>query len=81
MRLPSAASTSLACRSVAQWTTASSAYAEARVMPTTAQYRHLMPQHQDLCVLGGVAARQKRQPAEHSDHEQVDEADQHERRA
>jgi hypothetical protein len=46
-----------------------------------AQRRDFVPQHQDLRVLGGVAARQERQSAEHADHEQVDEADEHERRA
>jgi hypothetical protein len=29
-------------------------------LPT--QYRHLVAQHQDLGLLGGVAARQQRQP-------------------
>ena len=47
--------------------------------PLTPQHRHLMPQYQDLRVLGGVASRQQRQPAEYPDHEQVDETDQHER--
>jgi len=51
----------------------------ARGLPT--QHRDLEPQHQDLRVLGGVTARQERQPAEHADHEQVDEADKHERRS
>jgi hypothetical protein len=45
------------------------------------QDRDLMPQDQDLRVLRGVTARQQRQPAEHPDHEQVDKADEHERRA
>jgi hypothetical protein len=45
------------------------------------QYRDLMPQHQDLCVLGGVTARQEHQPAGQPDHEQVHKTDQHERRA
>jgi hypothetical protein len=45
------------------------------------QDRDLMAQDQDLRVLGGVAARQQRRPAEHPDHEQVDEANEHERRA
>jgi len=39
------------------------------------------PPDQDLRVLGGVTARQQRQPAEHADREQVDEANGHERRA
>ena len=41
----------------------------------------LMAENQDLRVLRGVAARQQPQPAEHPDHEEVDETDQHERRA
>jgi hypothetical protein len=45
------------------------------------QDRDLMAQDQYLRVLGGVAARQQRQPAERPDHEQVHEADEHERRA
>jgi hypothetical protein len=45
------------------------------------QDRDLMPQDQDLRVLRGVTARQQRQPAEHPDHEQVDKANEHERRA
>ena len=45
------------------------------------QYSHLMAQHEDLPILGGVTARQEHQPAEYPDHEQVDEADEHERRA
>ena len=46
-----------------------------------AQDRDLVPEHQDLRVLSGVIPRQENQPAEHPDHGQVDEADQHERRA
>ena len=51
----------------------------ARDLPT--QHRDLVPQHQDLRVLRSVTTRQQRQPAEHLDHEQVDEADEHERRS
>jgi hypothetical protein len=40
-----------------------------------------MAQHQDLSILGCVIARQKRQPAEHLDHQQVDQANEHERRS
>jgi len=47
----------------------------------TAQHTDLMPQHQDLEVLSRICARQEHQPAEHADHEQVDKADEHERRA
>jgi hypothetical protein len=43
----------------------------------TAQDRDLMPQHQDLHVLRGVAARQQHQPAEQPDHEQIDETNEH----
>jgi hypothetical protein len=52
-----------------------------RIGDLTPQHRDLMARNQDLRVLSGVAARQQRQPAEHLDHEQVDETDQHERRA
>ena len=45
------------------------------------KHRDVMAQHEDLRVLRGVAARQQHQPAEHPDHEQVDETDKHERRA
>jgi hypothetical protein len=40
-----------------------------------------MPKDKDLRVLDSVTARQQREPAEHPDHEEVDEADEHERRA
>jgi hypothetical protein len=46
-----------------------------------AQDGDLMPEHQDLRILGSVAAGEQRQPAEQLDHEQVDKADEHERRA
>jgi hypothetical protein len=46
----------------------------------TAQDRNLVPQHQDLRLFRGVAAREERQPAEQPDYEQVDEAKEHERR-
>jgi hypothetical protein len=45
------------------------------------QHRELIPQYEDLRVFGGVTARQEHQPAEHPDHEQVDEANKHERQA
>jgi hypothetical protein len=48
-----------------------------RDLPT--QHRDLMPQDEDLRILRGVTAHQERQPAEHPDHEQVDEANEHER--
>ena len=46
--------------------------------PTWAQDRDLMPQYQDLHVLGGVASGEEHQPAEQPDHEQIDEAEEHE---
>ena len=45
----------------------------------TAQDRDLVPQHQDLQVLRGIAPREQRQPAEQPEHEQIDEAKEHER--
>ena len=42
-----------------------------------AEYRDFMPQYQDLCVFGGVAAGEQRYPAEQPDHEQVEEANEH----
>ena len=52
-----------------------------RARDLTVQDSDLMPQYEDLRVLDGVTARQQRQPAEHTDHGQVDEANKHERRA
>jgi hypothetical protein len=46
-----------------------------------AQDRDLVTQDKDLRVLGVILPRQERQPAEHPDHEQVDKADEHERRS
>jgi hypothetical protein len=46
-----------------------------------AQDSDLVPQREYLCILRGIASRQQRQPAEHPDHEQVDQSDEHERRA
>ena len=47
----------------------------------SAQDSDLMPEHEDLRVLSGVAARQEHQPDGPPAHEEVDEADEHERRA
>ena len=47
----------------------------------TTKHRDLVPEDQDLRVLGSVTARQEHHPAEHPDHEEVNETDQHERRA
>jgi hypothetical protein len=52
-----------------------------RARGLTPQHRDLMPQDQDLRILSGVTARQEHRPAEHPDHEQIDETDQHGRRA
>ena len=41
----------------------------------------LVPEHEDLRILGLVIPRQEHQPAKHPDHEQVDKTDEHERRA
>ena len=43
-----------------------------------AQDRDLVPEHQDFHVLGNIAAGEERQPAEQPDHEQIDEAKEHE---
>lgn len=40
-----------------------------------------MPQHEDLRVFGCVTARQEDQPDEQPNHEEIDEADEHERGA
>jgi hypothetical protein len=48
-------------------------------LPT--QDRDLVPEHKNLRVLRGFIPRQEHQPAERPDHEEVDEADEHERRA
>jgi hypothetical protein len=40
-----------------------------------------MPQHEDLRILHGVALRQQHQPVEHPDHAEINNADEHERRA
>ncbi len=45
-----------------------------------AQDCDLVPQYQDLHVLGGVAAGEQRHPAEQPDHEEVEEANEHNRR-
>ena len=41
---------------------------------------NFMPQYQDLHVLGGVASGEEHEPAEQPDHEQIDEAEEHDRR-
>ena len=39
-----------------------------------------MPQYQELNVLGAVASGEEHEPAEQPDHEQIDEAEEHDRR-
>jgi hypothetical protein len=46
----------------------------------TGQDRAIMPQDQDLHVLRGVSAGEQRQPAQRPDHDQIDEAEEHDRR-
>jgi hypothetical protein len=53
--------------------------ARARVRDLPPQHRDLVPQHEDLRILGGVTARLDYQLAEHPDHEQADEPNEHER--
>jgi hypothetical protein len=45
-----------------------------------AQDRDFMPQYQDLHVPGGAASGKEHEPAEQPDHEQIDEAEEHDRR-
>ena len=49
-----------------------------RAADLTAQDRDLVPQYQDLHVLRGIAPREGHKPAEQPDHEQIDEAKEHE---
>jgi hypothetical protein len=55
----------------------------ARLRPRhlTAQHRHLMPQHHDLNALGCLAPAQHHQPAEHPNHDHVEEAHRHKPRS
>ena len=46
-----------------------------------AEHHHLMTQHHDLRVFGRLAPAQQDQPAEHPDHEQVQQTDRHESRS
>jgi len=55
--------------------------ARPRAAGPAAQQGGLMAEHQDLGVLGGIASREERQPAEQLDHEQAGEAEKHECRA
>jgi hypothetical protein len=45
------------------------------------EHHHLVAQHHDLRVLGGLVAAQHDQPAEDPDHDQVQETDRHEPRS
>jgi hypothetical protein len=47
---------------------------------TAAPDRDFMPQCQDLHILGDVASGEEHQSAEHPEHEQIDEAEEHDRR-
>ena len=47
----------------------------------TAQHYHLVAQHQDLRVPRCLAAAQQDQPAEHPDHDQIQQTDRHEPRS
>lgn len=51
----------------------------ARDLP--AQDRDLMTQQENLRILRSVTPCQQHQPAEHPDHEEIEEANEHERRA
>jgi hypothetical protein len=58
------------------------------VSPVRSRAGHLTMQHGDLVtedqylhVLGGIASHQQRQPAEHPNHGQVDQTDEHKSRA
>lgn len=51
---------------------------ESRPTDLTAQYGDLVSEHQNLRLLGGIASREERQPAEQSDHQQIQEAYEHE---
>lgn len=44
----------------------------------TAQDRDLMPQYHDLRIFGDAAAGEQRQPAEQPEHEQINQAEEHE---
>jgi hypothetical protein len=46
----------------------------------TAQDSDLVPQHQDLHVLGNIAPREQRQPAGQPAYEQIDDPKEHERK-
>ena len=47
----------------------------------TPQHRHLVPEHHDLRILGRLAAARQREPAEHPDHDQVEQTESHEPRS
>ena len=51
------------------------------VEPVSPQDRDLVPEHENLRVLRGVISRQEHQPAENPDHDEVNETDEHDRRA
>jgi hypothetical protein len=47
----------------------------------TPQHRHLVPERHDLRILGCLPAAEQHEPAEHPDHDQVEQADSHEPRS
>ena len=52
-----------------------------RLSDLTPEHRDLMTEHQDLRVLGCLAAAQQHKPAEDLDHDQVEQPDSHDRRS
>jgi hypothetical protein len=45
----------------------------------TLQHRHLMPEHHDLDVLGRLTTAEQHQPAEHPNHDQIQQTNRHNR--
>jgi hypothetical protein len=54
---------------------------QSRTWDLPPQHRDLVAKNQNLRVLGRVAVHHEGKPAEQADYEQVDESDEHERRA
>jgi hypothetical protein len=48
------------------------------VTDLAAQHSNLVPQHQQLRRLGGIASGEKREPVEHPNHDQIEQSDSHE---
>jgi hypothetical protein len=53
----------------------------AEAEPLAAQHHHFVTQDHDLRVLGRLATAQQDQPAEHPDHDQIQQTDRHEARS